>query len=272
MDGIIIGIDPVALNIGALEIRWYGVAVAAAVAAAVIVAIHEARRKGISSADVYSISIWAILGGVVGARLFHVLDNIDTYAANPSAIPGFDGLAIWGAVLGGGTAAVVTAKLRRVPIARLADALVPALLIGQIIGRVGCIINGDAYGAPTGMPWGFIYTHPDASIPSGLMGIATHPYPVYEMLWNSVLLLGLLRLRKHLRFDGSLFLIYLGLYSLGRLGLGFVRQENEILLGLQQAQVLASVGFATALAIMVIMRRRLAASQRLVCPDREVRQ
>lgn len=256
MNGIIINIDPVILQVGGFELRWYSVAIILAIAAAMLIGAREGQRKGIPSAEIYSLGLLAVMGGLVGARLFHVIDYFGYYASNPFQILQFQGLAIWGGLAGGGLVAVVYAKLKHMPLSRVADAVVPALLTAQMIGRLGCIINGDAYGGVTGLPWGFVYVHPNALIPSNLFGVPTHPYPVYEILWNTAVLLVILRLRHYLKTDGLLFVSYLALYSLGRFVLSFVRQENEVLWGLQQAQVLALVAVAmTALVFFYVSRK-----------------
>lgn len=223
--GIVINIDPTIFRLGPFSLNWYALAIVLGIAAGVFVAAREAKRKGISKDEIYSFALWAVVVGIIGTRLFHVIDKINYYWANPEAIFRFweGGLAIWGAVAGGVLTAVIYAKVRRLPLGRFFDVCTPGLLTGQIIGRLGCIVNGDAYGGPTGLPWGFIYTHPNALIPEHLQGVPTHPYPVYEMLWNLIILFLLFKVRKLLGKDGLLFFTYVLLYSLGRFFLTFVR-------------------------------------------------
>lgn len=251
MGGIVINIDPVIAELGGFELRWYSVFITLAIGVALFIAVREGKRKGIPPGVIYSGASWIIAGGLVGARLFHVLDNLGYYVNNPAQIIHFQGLAIWGGLVGGGVAAFIYARVKRIPISRAADVAVIALLAAQIIGRLGCIINGDAYGGITALPWGFIYTNPNSMIPDSLAGLPTHPYPLYEILWNSIVLLLLLRLRHHFKTDGMLFLTYISLYAIGRFVLSFVRQENTVLWNLQQAQVIA-IGIAISAVIMVI--------------------
>jgi phosphatidylglycerol:prolipoprotein diacylglycerol transferase len=258
MNGIVINIDPVIFQIGGFEFRWYSLAVIAAAYAVLFLAVKGAVRRGIPAQVMYGMAPWVMVGAIFGARFFHVLDHLGYYSAHPELILQFQqgGLAIWGALIGGGIAMVIYSRLEKISLPVLLDVMVPALLIGQIIGRFGCIVNGDAAGSVTGLPWGFIYVHPNASIPAALAGVPTQPYPVYEMLWNGASLLVLLSLRKHFKRDGALFASYLVIYALGRLVLTTVRQETILFWGLQEAQVIALVAFTMAGAIFAWLYRR----------------
>ncbi len=258
MNGIVIDIDPVIFHLGHLELRWYSLAIILAIVAAVLITAYRAKKKGIATEHIYSLALWVVLGGIVGARLFHVIDHWEHYINNPAQILGFQGLAIWGALAGGGLALILYARTRHLPFGRLVDVVAPGLPVAQIIGRFGCIVNGDAYGGITSVPWAFIYVNPGSSIPGNFFGLPTHPYPVYEMIWNTIVLLVVLHLDRRFKKDGLVFLSYLSLYSLGRFALTFVRQENQFFWGLQEAQIVALlVVVASVAALMYLVGKRL---------------
>ena len=258
MNGIVINIDPVIFHLGGFELRWYSLAIMTGIIAAMFLSIYESRRKGLPETEIFSLTLWAVLAGIFGARLFHVIDQWAFYAANPSLILQFQrgGLAIWGGLAGGVVATIVYARMKNLPLGRLFDVITPGLLVAQIIGRFGCIVNGDAYGGVTNVPWAFIYTNPGALIPSNLMGVPTHPYPLYEIIWNGLALLAIWRLRPVFKKDGMLFLSYLPMYALGRFFLTFVRQEKVWFWGLQEAQVISIAIMGISLAMFVALLRK----------------
>lgn len=259
MNGITININPEIIHFGGFALRWYSLAFAAGIVLAIVLVLRGAKAKGLDPDKVANVAIWAVLGGIIGARLFHVIDKFSFYQANPHHILMIyqGGLAIWGGIIVGGIVALIAARREGLPIPSLADVAVFGMIPGQIVGRIGCLINGDAAGGPTGMPWGLIYTNPGSSIPDALRGIPTHPYPIYEMLWDLGLLGILLILRRKSLPDGMLFLMYVAGYAVGRFGLTFVRQEDIFLWGLQQAQVLALAAFAAAaVGIFMLLRAR----------------
>jgi phosphatidylglycerol:prolipoprotein diacylglycerol transferase len=244
-----ITINPIIWQWGNLQLTWHAVAMLLAIIVAVVVAAKSARKQGISASEIYYLAPWVMLLGFIGARLFHVFDHWGYYMSNPLQILAIQegGLAIWGAVIGGAIAVIAFTRLRHLSLSLLFDTLTPALLVGQIIGRVGCTINGDAWGGPTNLPWGFTYLNINDSIPTNLMGVPTHPYPVYEMIWNGLCLLLLLKLRPYFKTGGLMFFSYLAVYSLGRFVLTFVRQETIVFWGLQEAQAVALLGFIAAI-------------------------
>ncbi len=248
-----ISVDPVIGHWGGFALRWYGIIILASIGVALVISRREAARRGLPGGLIDDLALPVVVAGIVGARLFHGLDNWDRYAEHPGRLLTIQagGLAIYGALIGGGLVVALFAWVRRVNLWRLMDVITPGLLLAQATGRVACIVNGDAYGAPTSLPWAFTYTNPAAFIPERLLGVPTHPYPVYEMLWDLAVFAVIWRLRDRLIRPGSLFLAYAALYSVGRLLLTEVRQEPTLFFGFQEAQiialvVLAAVAFVTA--------------------------
>ena len=249
-----ISMDPNLFTLGPLTISWHGLLTALGVLVAVLVAARLAKRAGMVPDEVYSVGLWAILGGIVGARLFHVADRWDFYSQNPGAIWRITdgGIAIWGAIIGGFVAGAIAAKIKGYSIGRLAGVTTPGVLLGQMIGRVGCTINGDAYGGPTTLPWGVVYSHPGAYLPPEWVaaGVSTHPWPIYEILASGLTLFIIWRLWGRLKPAGSLFIVYVTLYALARFFLTFLRQEKLHLGDLQEAQLISLAILAIAVPLL----------------------
>ena len=245
---ITIDIDPVLVRIGHIHIGWYGLALALAAVVAILVSRHEARRRGLDPDAVLRVAGWAIAGGLVGARALFVLDHWSTYASDPlrSFAVQEGGLAIQGALLGGFVTAVLYARRERLPVFVLADVAAPAVVLGQAIGRLGCLVTGDALGGPTSLPWGVSYVNPAAMAPQ--LGVALQPVFAYEALWDLAIFALLWTLRGRVRQPGRLFALYIGLYAAGKFGLTFLREERVWAWGLQEAQFLAVALFLGAVA------------------------
>jgi phosphatidylglycerol---prolipoprotein diacylglyceryl transferase len=195
--------------------------------------------------------------GRVGARLFHVIDHWPhEYAANPiRALYVWEGgLAIWGGVFGGLVALAIFARRRGLSLGRLADIAAPGLVLAQGLGRIACVITGDAMGRPTDGPFGFAYANPGAMVPQ--LGVYYTPMPVYELIVNLGLFALLWRLRRRGWPDGTLFLVYLSLYSLERFLLSYASAYQIVAFGLTQSQIvaLAALGAAVPLGLWSLRR------------------
>ena len=173
-----------------------------------------------SRTPVYSIAIFAIIGGIIGARLVHVIDHWDFYQQNPADIFAIwaGGIGLWGGILGGFLGGAAYALIVKQPVGVIADLTAPALLFVQTIGRLGDIVNGEHCARATDFIFGFVWTNPlsDArNCGAEGVGVAVQPVIAYEMIWNMLALLVIWKLRGRLRPDGMLFVLYLALYSIG---------------------------------------------------------
>jgi phosphatidylglycerol:prolipoprotein diacylglycerol transferase len=237
---ITVNIDPVALSFGHFAIRWYGVIVALAITTGVVVSRRWAIRRGLKDNDVLDAVTWVVLAGLVGARLFHVIDHWDHgYAANPARVLYIweGGLAIWGGVVGGLVALWIFARRRGLHLGVLVDVAVPGLVLAQALGRSACLITGDGMGTPTTGPIGLAYLHPGAMVPE--LGVYYVPTPLYEMVWLLMIFAVLIALPVRGRNSGTLFLVYVVLYAVGRFVISGSAGYREIAFGLNQAQIIS---------------------------------
>ncbi len=249
-----IGINPVAFTLGAISVRWYGIMVALAIVVLVLWALWQVKRGANVSYDtVFAAALVGIPSGIIISRLLHVIDGWEYYRQNLGQIIGAEGLTIYGAVLGAALGIWIYSKFSKFQFGYLADLLAPGIILAQAIGRVGCTINGCCYGIATSLPWGFAYTHPDSFAP---LGKAIHPTQVYEIIFCLIVFGVLFKLRGRLKPEGSLFLIYLSLYSLWRIGIDFLREGTYFLFDLHQAQVIAIIVLAITIPMLAYRRTR----------------
>ena len=227
------------------------------IAVAIVLTLHLAKSAGISEESIYISALWIVLFGLIGARLVHVLDNLSYYGDNPGQVFAFweGGLAWYGGLVGGLLGGAVYARVAKLSLWRLGDTVAPGVMLGLAIGRIGCTINGDAIGTPTSLPWGFVYTNPN-SFAGAYLDVATHPAPVYEILWIMVVLGVLWWLKGRLKTDGSLFLVMVAMYSFGRFWISWVRDEPAVLGPLHQSHIISLILFLGAVGLLVYRQRR----------------
>jgi phosphatidylglycerol:prolipoprotein diacylglycerol transferase len=249
-----ININPVAFTIGQIEVRWYGILIALGILVLVLWSMWQVRRGAKISYDtVFTGALVGIPSGIVISRLLHVVDLWDYYSQNLGQIIGGSGLTIYGAVLGAALGIWVYSRFSDFRFGYLADIVTSGIILAQAIGRIGCFINGCCYGSVCDLPFAIAYTNPQSLAPPG---IAVHPTQVYELIYLLMIFGGTLSLKGKLRPDGSLFMVYLGLYSLWRLGIDFIREGTSFLFfGLHQAQVIAIVVLAITIPVLALRTR-----------------
>lgn len=233
-------------HLGPIPINWYGLTWVAGFLVSGALVRRWAITRGVSTKHVENLVLWILLGAMVGARLYFIVQNEPgSYLREPWRIIAIweGGLAFFGGLFGGIGAAWLYARRTNVSFPAMADLFAPAIPIGSAIGRISCFLDGMDYGTPTALPWGVVYTHPNSYAPSD--GLARHPDQVYELVGDIVIATILLKLRRRLS-EGGLFMLYLVLFSALRFVVFFVRGNVPVVaLGLKNGQW-------TAIAILVV--------------------
>ena len=256
------------ITIGSIMIHWYGVLIMLGALLAALLAEKEAKRSGLNPDAVWDMLIWLLLGGVVGARLWHVFtpsaSNIaagittEYYLTNPLEIlkTWKGGLGIPGAVIGGMLALWIYSRVKKTSFLAWTDMIAPGLALAQSIGRIGNFLNQELYGLPSSLPWA-IYIDPLHRIPGFESVERYHPLFLYEIIWNLMnmgVLLWLLHRKAVKLKTGDVFLVYLIIYPIGRFMLEFLRLDTSPWAKLNANQTLMAVVAGIAVLLLILKR------------------
>ena len=264
--------------IGPLEVRFYGIIIVSGAVFGAWLASREAKRRGHNPDIVWDLLIYLMIGGIIGARIWHIFtpspnilvrDSITGEMVNPYFAGGtvhlLDILAIWkgglgipGAVIAGAIVLYFYARANRLNFAEWADIIAPSLALGQSIGRWGNYFNQELYGAPTNLPWK-IFIDPAHRLAGYLDVKYYHPLFFYESIWNffnMCLLIWLSRRHADRLRAGDIFLVYLIVYPVGRFLLDFLRLDASMVGGLNINQTVMGIVALCATASLYFRHRK----------------
>jgi len=249
----------IAIQLGPISLRWYGILMATSIGVGFWLAHREARARKLPADDILRVGQWAVVAGLVGARLYEVVFNWDYYGQQPEKIVAVweGGLAMHGGLIVGPIVGVWLARRWRLPILTSLDVVAPSIVIGQAIGRWGNFFNEEAFGRPTDLAWK-LYISPPHRPPELARYDYFHPTFLYESLWDlGVFLVLVLWLRPRLSDrPGALFFWYVGLYSVGRFAIESLRVDSFWLGGFRVAQLASVAGLLIAVVGIALVSRR----------------
>jgi phosphatidylglycerol---prolipoprotein diacylglyceryl transferase len=250
---------PIALVIGSLTIRWYGVMIAVSIALSITIVYIQSRHEGINTDDVLDMAIAAVIGGILGARLGWIVTSPDVswYLAHPLRILAIweGGLSYFGGILGGVVGANLVIRRRRMGFWRMADMVAPLLALSFGIGKIGCWLNGCCNGTATTSWLGVIFTNPVSEC--DLLNQRIWPAQLFNSACGFLtfaILFWFVRKRKH--YDGEVFIWYLYLYGATSFAVEFFRSIPVHVLGLTPNQWTGIAIIVLGIIASRILRRR----------------
>ncbi|MBI3920289.1 MAG: prolipoprotein diacylglyceryl transferase [Armatimonadetes bacterium] len=248
---------PILFRIHGIPIHTYGLLIVGGFAVAMWWSVGECKRRGLPPETGLDYATWALISGILGARLLYVLLNWSEYSEDPVSIFRLPqgGLSFHGSVAGGILAIFVFCRRRQLNFWRMADMLTPCVILGYPIARMGCLFNGCCYGSPTSLPWGMRF--PNVMSP-GQMTPPSHPAQVYSSILTLFLFLLLLRMESLFHYDGQKFCFYLIFTALDRFVMEVFRKgatAQVLVAGLTDAQVASILMILTGLLLYRFFER-----------------
>ena len=245
----------VAIDLGIIKIYWYSILVLIGIIAACFIIYRESRKNNIKKEDLIDLMFYVIIFGIIGARLYYVLFNLDYYLSNPLDIIAVwnGGLAIHGGILGGLITAIIFCKKKKINLTKMLDIIVVGIIIGQAIGRWGNFFNGEAFGPVTTLAY-LESIHIPKFIINGMLIDGTYHIPtfLYESLWCLLgfIIMIILRKLKNLPL-GTLTSFYLIWYGIERFFVEGLRTDSLMLFSIKIAQIVSIIFIIVGIILLI---------------------
>ncbi|MGX5789821.1 prolipoprotein diacylglyceryl transferase [Staphylococcus equorum] len=250
-------INPIALELGPISVRWYGIIIAVGILLGYFIAQEGVKRIGFDKDTLVDIIFWSAIFGFIMARLYFVIFQWPYYIQNPIEIPMIwhGGIAIHGGLIGGFVTGIIICKQRNINPFQIGDVIAPSMILGQGIGRWGNFMNHEAHGGPVSRTFLENLHIPDFIINNMYInGKYYQPTFLYESIWDILGFVILILLRKHLRI-GDTFCLYLIWYSIGRFFVEGIRTDSLMLTSdIRVAQLMSIILIIVGIVIMIIRR------------------
>ena len=258
-------------SIGPVTIAYYGICIAVGMLLGITALLMRAKETGQSRDDYLDISIWAMIFGVIGARIYYVIFSWEQYRGDLLSVFNLreGGLAIYGGIIGGFLTILVISRMRKIPVPVALDTIIIGLPVGQILGRWGNFFNREAFGKFTDglfamqLPVSEVRLYEiteemlaNSVLIDGAEYIAVHPTFLYEGMWNCLVLLMLFLMRNRTKFPGELFLLYLIGYGTGRFMIETLRTDQLLFPGTQIPVSMLVAGITVMISIILIILNR----------------
>ncbi|SDB14932.1 phosphatidylglycerol:prolipoprotein diacylglycerol transferase [Ruminococcaceae bacterium FB2012] len=243
------------------KVYWYGFLIAVGILLAMIYGFKRMKDVGVDPDRATDGVIAGFFGAIFGARLYYIMFNDDTSFSQFFNIRD-GGLAIYGGIIGAIVVGGIVVRVRKVKLTALLDVVGPCFLIGQAIGRWGNFFNQEAFGSNTDLPWGmmssktinYIAEHFDDLGGEVSSYAPVHPCFLYESLWCIAAFVFLHFYLRHRKFDGEVFLMYIGLYGLGRFFIESTRTDSLYLMNIKVSQLVAGACVIASIILIIIFR------------------
>jgi phosphatidylglycerol---prolipoprotein diacylglyceryl transferase len=255
-------VHPIAFQLGPFTVHSYGVMVALGFLAGLWTASRRSLREGIAAEKILDLGPWLIIGAIAGARVLFVLTFWREEFAGRPILEIFavwrGGLVYYGGLIGSSLACIFYARLKQLPLWKLADILAPSIALGHVFGRIGCLLNGCCYGKACHLPWAIRFP---ADNPLHAPTTPVHPTEIYESLLNLGLYAALAWMFRRKKFDGQIFSTYLVCYAVLRSFVEIFRGDYppyQYFLGwLTPAQVVSIGIFIVGLGLFLVRKRQI---------------
>jgi len=253
-------VHPIAFQLGSFTIHWYGVMIALAFLVGLWTATRRARRENIPGEKIADVILWLLAGSIIGARLVYVTTYWqDEFADQPLSeifMIQHGGLVYYGGLIGAILTGYIYLRWKKMPLWKTADVLAPSIALGNVFGRIGCLLNGCCFGRACSLPWAISFP---ADNPLRPPTYPVHPTEIYDALDNFILYLLLAWLFRHKKFDGQVFATYLIGYAVTRTIMEYFRGDyppDHIHYNLTPGELVSIPIFIAGLSLAAVLARR----------------